>query len=144
MFPAKKEVSDSQPRKAKSRLKGKKGPAADSNDRQFIPTNIGGKVMTSNSDSNVSYLLVGIGLGAVGGLLAALLVRKETRGIIRERSRKSLAYLNEQAAKLRESADTIVQQGKKLIACKRSAAVADSTEPEKQIYQENQRENFGS
>jgi len=42
--------------------------------------------MTTNSESKVSYLLIGLGLGAVGGLMAALLVRKETREIIRERS----------------------------------------------------------
>ena len=42
--------------------------------------------MTTNSESKFSYLLIGLGLGAVGGLMAALLVRKETREIIRERS----------------------------------------------------------
>ena len=75
--------------------------------------------MTTNSESKFSYLLIGLGLGAVGGLMAALVVRKETRQAIRERSRKSLDYLNQQAGKLRESADVIVQQGKKLM-CKRA------------------------
>ena len=55
--------------------------------------------MRTNSESKISYLFVGLGLGAVGGLMAALLVRKETREIIRERSRKSLDYLNQQARK---------------------------------------------
>ena len=99
--------------------------------------------MTTNSESKVSYLLVGLGLGAVGGLMAALLVRKETREIIRDSSRKSLDYLNQQAGKIRESADVIVQQGKKLMACKRSETVAESTEAEKQTYQEDRRENLG-
>jgi gas vesicle protein len=97
--------------------------------------------MTTNGESKFSYLLIGLGLGAVGGLMAALLVRKETREIIRERSRESLDYLNQQARKLRETADVIVQQGKKLIASKRSDSVADSTEAEKQTYQEDRREN---
>jgi gas vesicle protein len=99
--------------------------------------------MTTNGESKFSYLLIGLGLGAVGGLMAALLVRKETREIIRERSRKSLDYLNQQAGKLRETADVIVQQGKKLIARRRSDSVADSTEAEKQTYQEDRRENLG-
>jgi gas vesicle protein len=99
--------------------------------------------MTTNGESKVSYLLIGLALGAVGGLMVALLVRKETREIIRERSRKSLDYLNQQAGKLRETADVIVQQGKKLIARKRSDSVADSTEAEKQTYQEDKRENLG-
>ena len=100
--------------------------------------------MTTNSESKVSYLLVGLGLGAVGGLMAALLVRKETREIIRDSSRKSLDYLNQQAGKIRESADVIVQQGKKLLACKRSDSATDSNETEKQTYREDGRENLGS
>jgi gas vesicle protein len=99
--------------------------------------------MTTNSESKISYLLAGMILGAVGGLSAALLVRQETLENIRERSRKSLDYLNEQAAKLRESAEVIVQQGKRLVAHNRSHAVADSTEAEKQAHQENRRENLG-
>ena len=99
--------------------------------------------MTPNTESKFSYLLIGLGLGAVGGLMAALLVRKEMREIIRERSRKSLDYLNQQAGKLREAADVVVQQGKKVIACKRSDSVADSTEAEKPTYQEDRRENLG-
>ncbi len=100
--------------------------------------------MRTNTESKISYLIVGLGLGAVGGLMAALLVRKETREAIRERSRKSLDYLNQQAGKLRETADVIVQQGKKLMACKRSDSAADSNEAEKQTYQEDGRENLGS
>jgi gas vesicle protein len=99
--------------------------------------------MRTNSESKFLYLLIGLGLGAVGGLMAALLVRKETREIIRERSRKSLDYLNQQTGKLRETADVIVQRGKKLITYKRSDSAADSTEAEKQTYQEDRRENLG-
>jgi len=97
--------------------------------------------MTTNGESKFSYLL--IGLGAVGGLMAAILARKETRELLRERSGKSLDYLNQQVGKLRETADVIVQQGKKLIACEGANSVDRSTEAEKQIYQEDRRENLG-
>ena len=99
--------------------------------------------MTTNGESKFSYLLVGLGLGAIGGLMAAILTRKETREVLRERSGKSLDYLNRQAGKLREAADVIVQQGKKLIAREGSDSVDHSTEAEKQGYQENRRENLG-
>ena len=99
--------------------------------------------MTRNGESKFSYLLIGLGLGAVGGLMAAILARKETRETLRERSGKSLNYLNQQAGKLRETADVIVQQGKKLIACEGANSVDRSTEAEKQIYQEDRRENLG-
>lgn len=99
--------------------------------------------MTMNSESKFSYLLVGLGLGAVGGLMAAMLARKETRELVRERSGKSLDYLNQQAGNLRETADVIVQQGKKLLACKASDAVDHSTDAEKKAYHEDRRENLG-
>ena len=99
--------------------------------------------MTTNGESKLSYLLIGLGLGAVGGLMAAILARKETREVLRERSGKSLDYLNQQVGKLRETADVIVQQGKKLIACEGANSVDRSTEAEKQIYQEDRRKNLG-
>lgn len=99
--------------------------------------------MANNGESKFSYLLIGLGLGAVGGLMAGLLVHKQTREVIRERGGKSLDYLNQQAAKLRQTADAIVQQGKKLMACKGAESVDSSTEAEKQAYQEDRRDNLG-
>lgn len=99
--------------------------------------------MTTNSESKFSHLLIGLGLGAIGGLVAAILANKESRDLLRESSGKSLDYLNQQAGKLRETADVIVQQGKKLMACKDSDSVERSTEAEKHSYQENRRENLG-
>jgi hypothetical protein len=99
--------------------------------------------MTTNSESKFSYLLIGLGLGAIGGLMAAILASKETRDLIRQRSGESLDYLNQQAGRLREAADVIVQQGKKLMACKDSNSVEHSAEAEKHSFQENRRENLG-
>jgi len=98
--------------------------------------------MTTDGEAKFSYLLFGLALGAAG-LVAALLSRKETRAVIRERSGKSLDYLNQQAGKLRETADLLVQQAKTLIDCKGSDRVVLSTVAEKQAYQEEKRENQG-
>ena len=97
--------------------------------------------MNTNDESKFSYLLIGLTLGAVGGLMAAFLIRKENRGVVRECSRRSLDYLNHQASRLRETADVIVQEGRKLLACQRSDSAADSKEAEKQTHQESAREN---
>ena len=101
------------------------------------------KSVTSNSESKSTHLLIGLAVGAIGGLVAAILAHRETREALRERSEKSLDYLNQQAGKLRETADVIVQQGKKLIACSGSDSVDHSTEASKQAYQEGKRENLG-
>jgi gas vesicle protein len=99
--------------------------------------------MTTRGGSRFSCLLIGLGLGAIGGIMAAILARKETREALRERSGKSLDYLNQQAGKLRETADVIVQQGKNLLAGNGAGLVDRSTEAEKQAYREDKRENLG-
>jgi hypothetical protein len=97
--------------------------------------------MTTNGE--FFYVLNGLGLAALGGLMAALLVDKQPREL-RERSGKSVDYLKHQAGKLRQTAGVILQGGKKLIACKPSDSVVHSTEAEKQAYQEDRRENLGN
>jgi gas vesicle protein len=98
--------------------------------------------MTTNGESKFSYLLIGLALGAIGGLMSALLARKETRELLRERSGKSLDYLNQQAGKLRETADVIVKKGKEFIGPPRDSVKTD-TESQKQAYQEERRETLG-
>jgi len=99
--------------------------------------------MTTNGGSKFSYLLTGLGVGAIGGLMAAILTHRETREALRERSARSLDYLNQQAGKLRERADVIVHQGKNLLSCKGSDLVDRSTTAEKQVYREEKIENLG-
>ena len=99
--------------------------------------------MLTNGESKFPYFLVGMGLGAIVGLLFAPRSGEETRKYFRERGTKGFDALNQQAGKLRETADVIVQQGKKLMPCKRSDSAADSNEEEKQTYQEDRRENLG-
>ncbi len=69
--------------------------------------------MKTNGESKFSYLLIGLGLGAIGGLMAALLARKETREL------------------LRETTEGIVEKGKELMSqC--CGSVDGTTEKEKQ------------
>ena len=53
--------------------------------------------MTTNGEPRFSYLFIGLGLGlgAIAGLMFALLARKETRELLHERSSKTLDYLNQ-------------------------------------------------
>ena len=101
--------------------------------------------MTTNGESKFSYLLVGLGLGAIGGFMAAILGRRETREVLRERGGKSLDYLNQQPTtfvlppeavdRLRKAAGTIISEspefkrllrdvGAKVITTPAAAAVA--------------------
>jgi gas vesicle protein len=94
--------------------------------------------MRTNSESKFSFLLVGLGLGAIGGLMAALLARKETRDLLRERGTKTLDYLNQQGRKLRETTEGIVEKGKELMSHRCCSVDATS-----EAHREERREHLG-
>jgi len=88
--------------------------------------------MKTNGETKFPYFLVGLGLGAIGGLISALLVRKVTRDVLRERSAKSLEYLNQQANKLRKTTEGIVGKGKEMLSqrcCSSQATRGIGTQP---------------
>ena len=98
--------------------------------------------METNGESKFSYFLIGLGLGAIGGLMAALLARKETRELLRERSTEALDYLNQQGKKLCETTEGLVEKGKELMShC--CGSVDATTQEEKQSYQKERRETLG-
>ena len=98
--------------------------------------------MPTNCESKFSYLFIGLGLGAIGALMFALVARKETRELLRERSSKTLDYLNQHAGKLRESAEAVVEKGRKFMG-HQCDAVDTHTEAEEQAYHEERRETLG-
>jgi len=97
--------------------------------------------MSTNGESKFSYLFIGLGLGAIGGLMFALLARKETRELLRERSGKTLDYLNQHAGKLRQSAEAVVEKGRKFMG-HQCAAVDTHTEAQEQAYQGERRDTL--
>ena len=98
--------------------------------------------MRTNGESRFSLLLIGLGLGAIGALMAALLARKETRELLRERSTEALDYLSQQTNKLRETSEAIVEKGQELLS-HRSGSVDATMEEEKPPRQAEQRETLG-
>jgi gas vesicle protein len=100
------------------------------------------EAMKTNDEFKFPYFLVGMGLGAIAGLLLAPRSGEETRKYLRERSNKGLDTLAQQAGKLCESADKIVKKGKEFIG-PHCDSVKTDPEAEKQAYQEERRENLG-
>jgi gas vesicle protein len=98
--------------------------------------------MRTNSESKFSFLLIGLGLGAIGGLMAVLLARKETRKLLRERSTEALDYLSQKGKSLRETTEGIVEKGKELMSL-RCCSVDANTEAQEQAYQEERRKTLG-
>jgi gas vesicle protein len=98
--------------------------------------------MKKNDEFKFPSFLVGLGVGAVAALVLALRMSEDTRKYISERTSKSLDALNQQARKLRESAEAMVEKGKKIVS-RRSEPVDTATEVERQEYEEKKRDNLG-
>jgi gas vesicle protein len=98
--------------------------------------------MKTDDKSKLSYLMVGLGVGALATLMFALRMGENTRKYLRERGSKGLDALNQQARKLRERADEIVSKGKEIVG-RPADSVNSSTEGERQDYEEKKRENMG-
>ncbi len=99
--------------------------------------------MKTETEPRIPSLLVGIGVAAVGALIAALLARKETREKVLAQGGQSLDYLKEQGQKLRARSKEAVQTGINFIGCRCHESEQSSTEGERQAYEEARREGMG-
>jgi gas vesicle protein len=82
--------------------------------------------MADNVGSKVSFFLVGVGIGALLGVLFAPKSGEETREYLAKRADEGRDYAQKKAKELRERADDLIERGKDLAARKRdtlSAAV---------------------
>ncbi len=68
--------------------------------------------MNDDSGLNVIYFLAGLALGALGGILFAPRAGDEIREDVRRRTNEGWEYLNEQADKIRDASDKMVQRSK--------------------------------
>jgi hypothetical protein len=84
--------------------------------------------MNTNGSSKSPHLIIAAALGAIGGALSVLLARKESREYIRERGAKSLEFLNQAGAIVREHTEELVGKGRELMGgCCASANRADKS-----------------
>jgi hypothetical protein len=63
--------------------------------------------------------------------MSALLARKETRDLLRDRSAKGIEYLNQQGNRLRETTEGIVGKGKAMLSqgcCSSQATMGNGTQ----------------
>jgi gas vesicle protein len=82
--------------------------------------------MGENTGSRISYFLVGLGIGALVGILFAPKSGDETREYLSQKADEGRVYAQRKAQELRERANDIVERGKGAAARQReniSAAV---------------------
>jgi gas vesicle protein len=73
---------------------------------------MGGEIMADNVGSKVTYFLVGMGIGALVGLLFAPKSGEETRKYLADRADEGKDYAQKKARELRERADDLIERGK--------------------------------
>lgn len=91
--------------------------------------------MADNVGSKISFFLVGLGIGAVVGVLFAPRSGEETRDLISQKAGEGKEYLNakadegreyaqRKARELRERADELIERGKDVAARKKESISA--------------------
>jgi gas vesicle protein len=74
----------------------------------------GGYAMSENTGSAVSYLLVGLGVGAVVGIFFAPKSGKDTRKYLVRKGKEGRKYTQHKIRELREEAEDVVERGKEV------------------------------
>ena len=73
-------------------------------------------IMSDNVGSKVTYFLVGLGVGALVGVLFAPKSGEETRDFLSKKADEGRDYAQRKARELRERADDLIERGKEAAA----------------------------
>ena len=92
-------------------------------------------MLRNDEFSSLPYLLIGIGIGMVAGLLLAPRSGEEMREDIRRRTHEGMDYLNQQADKLRDGAEKVVSKGKEWIG-RSSESIESDVETRKPSHEQ--------
>ena len=80
--------------------------------------------MADNVGSKVTYFLVGLGVGALVGVLFAPKSGEETREYLTKRADDGREFAQKKARELRERADELIERGKDVASRKRDSLTA--------------------
>ena len=80
--------------------------------------------MADNVGSKVSYFLVGLGVGALLGVLFAPKSGEDTREYLTKRADEGREFAQKKAKELRDRADDLIERGKDVAARKRDSISA--------------------
>jgi len=80
--------------------------------------------MADNVGSKISFFLVGLGIGALVGILFAPQSGEETRELLSKKADEGREYAQRKAKELRERAEDLVEQSKQVVARQKDSLVA--------------------
>ena len=88
----------------------------------------------SNVGSKVSFFLVGLGIGALVGILFAPKSGEETREYLAQKADEGRDYAQRKARELRERADDVLERGKN-VAIRQKETIAAAVDAGRDAYQ---------
>jgi gas vesicle protein len=89
--------------------------------------------MGDNAGSKVSFFLVGLGIGALIGILFAPKSGEETRDYLSSKADEGREYAQRKARELRERAEDLIERSKEIMA-KQKDALSSAVDAGKETY----------
>ncbi len=90
--------------------------------------------MGDNIGSKVSYFMVGLGIGALIGILFAPKSGEETREYLSKRADEGREFAQRKARELRERAEDLLERGKE-VATRQKETISAAVEAGRDAYQ---------
>ncbi len=90
--------------------------------------------MADGSGSKISYFMVGLGIGALVGILFAPKSGEETRDYLTQRAEEGREYAQRKARELRERAEDFVERGKQ-VANRQKESLSAAVDAGREAYQ---------
>ncbi len=88
----------------------------------------------NNAGSKVSFFLVGLGIGALVGILFAPKSGEETREFLAQKADEGRDYAQRKARELRERAEDILERGK-TVAVRQKETISAAVDAGREAYQ---------
>jgi gas vesicle protein len=89
--------------------------------------------MADNVGSKVSFFLVGLGIGALVGILFAPKSGEETRDYLTSKADEGREYAQKKARELRERAEDLIERSKEIMA-RQKDAISTAVDAGKETY----------
>jgi len=89
--------------------------------------------MSDNAGAKVSFFLVGLGIGALVGILFAPKSGEETREYLSDKADEGREYAQRKAQELRERAEDLIERSKEIMS-KQKDALSSAVELGKETY----------
>ncbi len=96
--------------------------------------------MSEESGSKVSYFLVGLGIGALMGILFAPKSGEDTREELTRRAEQGREFAQRKAKELRERADDILERSQDVVSAQRER-ISSVIDAGKEAYQREKSKN---